>query len=150
MFNKENVETEDKLKRIKVSEESAKEQLNLFFEYYDKYDDIEDFLEAQHGEDRAVYEGTINVVLRGIKRGKLSIEIDPSGSLKMMQITKEGAGLYYAEYEGRFKHKMKGTSEYLRMHQLLEGLLNIPIDRIKNLKKGDLDLAEALGTLFLL
>ncbi|ETR68681.1 MAG: hypothetical protein OMM_10274 [Candidatus Magnetoglobus multicellularis str. Araruama] len=64
MFNKENKE---EYKRIKVSEESANEQLNDFLEYYD-YEGIEDLLDSQNPEDRKIFKSTINSLIRHIKK----------------------------------------------------------------------------------
>lgn len=146
-----NENTEKRKHELKpVSEESAKEQLNCFFEYYD-FKNCDDFFSTLiDEEDKKDYSVTINRLLRGIKKGKLSIAVDDNGELLIEQILRDGQKLTYSELTGKHKSQMKSKNNFQAAQELVGALTNVGYAKISNLKTNDLSISESVGMLFLL
>jgi len=130
-----------------ISEEAARDQLNLFTEYYDI--ELEDIPEKQV----EAYEASVNRIIKGIRKGK--IEIKDDDGIKIIQtVGKEGADqtLVYGEISGRTKLAMAKKSEtdgYGRIYALCGSLTGSGEGGILKLKGADLGLCECIGALFL-
>ena len=146
-LNKEEAKKEN-LKKIPVSEESAKQQLDDLLQYYD-YEGVEDLLSTQSQKDREIFEGSIRSLLRHIKKGTFSFSV-VDGQLEVIQILKSGSSLKWDEMDGNYKKKMKSDNKFEAVYQLIASLTNMSENAIGKLKPYDLSPAEDLGTIFLL
>lgn len=132
-------------KEFKLSEESAEEQLNLFFEYYDI--DISDYPESQIDGINT----SLSKLKKGIRKGRVEFK-EENGTMEVIQYINEETTLVYGELSGRTKLAMKNKSEndnYGRLFALLGSLSGAGEAAIAKLKGVNLSLAECIGLLFL-
>ena len=134
-----------KAEKLKISEEVANDQLQLFFDYYEiDTDDIFD------GESKAI-EIACDRIIKGIRKGKLEIK-QSSDKLEIIQTLKSGSNLIYGELTGRTKLAMKAkldTDNYGKIYALTGSLTSSGEAAIAQLKGADLSLCECIGALFL-
>lgn len=129
----------------RVSEESAQEQLDSFFQHYDI--DIADMPKEQ----AEAINGALNRIKRAIRSGK--VEIDGS-VIKQTLINPAGevSEIIYGELTGQSKMAMdskKADSQYGRCYALLGSLSKLGEGAIVKLRGADLSIAECIGLLFL-
>jgi len=125
-----------------LSEESAKEQLNLLLNFYDV--DLESL--DEEGKLKKVVERKL---IRAIRQGKVEIENDTEGFVVKQNLS-SGTQFIYRELTGMAKVQMdryKGQHE--RLYGLLAMLSKKPIEQIQKISGPDLAIAEYLGLIFL-
>jgi len=133
--------------KFKFSIETAKENLEKMFEYYEiNIDEIEDEELRKHikaGYDRLV---------KAVRLGRLEIDVSGKGIQIMQTLRSGGDPIIYREIDGAAKCEMDGfpAQAYNKKAQALMGALSgLGMGAIKNLKSVDLSLAEVLGLIFL-
>jgi hypothetical protein len=139
-----------KSKKSAISDEVARDQVELLCDYYDiTKEDIED-AESNGGTSKLVEK-----VCKHIQRGYLSIS-EVEGDLKITHNLKKSDGeiklLNYRVIDGacRIAMKEKGEKDYYgRIYAMMGSLSEIGEDAIKQLKGIDLIVVETLGLLFL-
>lgn len=131
----------------KVSQESARESLNVFLEYYEI--DISLLPDGQ----RVGVEASLAKAESAIMRGKLEIALGSEGVVSVTQyVGKERKKLEYAELNGLHKVQMKKAAEnahHERAYILVGGMTGVGLDGILKLKGADLGLAEVMGSLYM-
>ncbi|MCK4499839.1 hypothetical protein KAU11_05035 [Candidatus Babeliales bacterium] len=134
----------NKIKNV-LSEESAQDQLELFFEYYDM--EVEDI----HDDQAKALEMSISRIIKSIRKGKLEFA-ETDSILKITQHLKNGTTIVYGEISGKTKLAMKSkldTDNYGKIYSLCGSLTGIGEAGISKLKGADLSLCECIGALFL-
>ncbi len=134
----------------KLSTESATDQVNLLFNWYeidpDDYDD---------GPQRAALRAAKNKLIRAVKRDRVSITEDDT--IKVVQKLKYTYGekepitaLNYREVDARSKVGARDDDDdRARLYMFLGNLSEVGLAKILQLRGVDLGIAETLGTVFL-
>lgn len=137
-----------------LSEESAQEELNRFYEYYDI--DLSDLDEDDGDEEMSIGNRAIKSlqkkILKGVRKGVLKFEERDEGFF-IVQTTRRGNDISYKEIDGHAKTEMgkkKDNDHSGKCYALLGYLCGEGENLIKKLKGPDLSLAEAIGTTLLL
>lgn len=126
----------------KLSEESAKEQLDLLLDFYD----VDLFSVDKTGEMKETIERKL---VNAIRQGKLEIE-NTSEEFLVKQNLRNGKQFVYHELTGMAKVQMerfKGQTE--RLYGLLAILSKKPITEIQKFSGSDVSIAEYLALIFL-
>ena len=141
-----------------ISEESARESLGLFFDYYEI-----DATNVGGGENaQEAFDSTIDRLADAIRKGRVEIEETESG-LVVRQTLKnraktgtQDAGstavIEYKEISGAAKDAMKHKKEsdnYGKIHAMLGYLSGLGENAIKGLRGVDMSISECIGVLFL-
>ena len=136
--------------QYKLTEEVAKEQLQIFLDYYD----IEDELNAMSSdnEDEATVKRAIDRskqrLIKGIRKGHL--EITSVDGLTVTQIMNDSK-VTYQVMSGRAKIEMdKQKGNHKQLYALLGFLCESGYPVIERMKQPHLGIAEALGALFMI
>ena len=134
------------MRDFKLSEESAKDQLQVFYDHYD----ID--LDSLPEDGKANLKLATDRLVRAIRTGHLEFMKD--GTIK--QILRSPLGecpeIIYGELSGNNKLAMKSkatTDLYGRIYALLGSLSGLGETAITKLKGADLSIAESVGILFL-
>lgn len=132
-------------KEIKISDESAQEQIDILLGYYD--------IDAKSlPKDQANIVITVSAKIRkAIMRGDCEIQ-EVDGEPIVIQTTKKGSILKYGVITGKSRTEMSKTEDrdhYGKIFSMLGSLSGVGKDAIEGLKGPDLVLAEAIGMLFL-
>ena len=130
---------------MKLSEEVARDQFDIFLDYYDI--DIDG-----HKEDtRAMLMMSVRKIVRAIRRGKLEISLDQEGDVVVQQNLKQDK-ITYAVISGRHKVAMKAKSDtdnYGKLYALMGSLSGLGEKAITDLRGADLGVVECLGAFYL-
>lgn len=125
-----------------LSEESAKEQLNILLDFYDV--DLESL--DEEGKLKKLIERKL---IRAIRQGKVEIENDTEGFVVKQNIC-NGTQFVYREISGMAKVQMdRFTKQHERLYALLGFLSKKPIEKVQQITGQDLAIAEYLGLIFL-
>lgn len=126
----------------KLSEESAKTQLDLLFDYYGV--DIDNFQEEQ--------KSTTAELIAAIRAAKVEIKEQEDDVVAIQTLrsgqTLEYKGLCLADAKIAMK-AAKSDDQYGKIYALLGSLSGVGIEGIKKLAPSDLSIAESLGLVFL-
>ena len=146
-----------KVVTLAISEESAREQLGIFFDYYEI-----DSTNVGGGENsQEIFESTVDRLTDAIRKGHVEIKENDDGlivvqTLKKAKKVKEGEAavsvLEYKEISGAAKDAMKHkkeTDHYGRIHAMLGYLSGAGENAIKSLRGVDMSISECIGVLFL-
>lgn len=126
-----------------ISENSAKEQLNLLLEFYDT--DLEEL-----GDDDKMRVKIERKLVKAIMQGKIEVE-NSSEEFLVKQTIKDGTQFVYHEIDGTAKVRMDTfEGKYERLYGLLAILAKKKIEKIQQIKGKDLTIAEYLGLIFLM
>ncbi len=131
----------DKEKDYKFSEQVARDQLEIFIDFYEISD-----------KDLTSMERTTEKMVEHIRKARVDIKMD-GDELKVKQTLKSGTMLNYSELRGRHKIAMKKKEEldiHGRMYALMGAICGDGERAIQELKGVDLSVVECLGGLFLL
>jgi hypothetical protein len=133
-------------KEYKLSEESAREQMQSLM---DSYDINQKDLVVDQGPE--AIESIMNRLVRAIRTGQ--IEVQENGSvLHNLVVTKgEVSSLTYRRADGialREASKAKGGADE-RQVALMASLCNMPVSAIWDLDIRDISIVQRLGTLFM-
>ena len=142
---------------LAISEESAREQLGMFFDYYEI-----DPANVGGGENsQEIFESTVDRMVDAIRKGRVEIKENDDGlivvqTLKKIKKVKDGEAtvsvLEYKEISGAAKDAMKHkkeTDHYGRIHAMLGYLSGAGEAAIKSLRGVDMSVSECIGVLFL-
>jgi hypothetical protein len=129
-----------------LSEESAKDQIDIIMDYYDI--DLDDF----DGQVRKAMDQAVRTLIKGARLGL--IEVESEGGLKVIQHLIEPPGdvntLEYGPVTGKNKLAMKdNSSQHERCYQFVGAITKAGEKAISSLKARDLRYCEALSALFL-
>ena len=130
----------------KISAESAREQLDLMYEYYEI-----DFNELPEKLGEAL-QATDRKLVKSVRLGRVEISIDEKNVIKVVQNIRDGEPLVYREIDGMAKVAMGPKTEgdsYGRAYALMGALCGLGETAITQLKGNDLSVVECLGTVFL-
>lgn len=132
--------------KLKLSEKSAKENLQEMLDYYEiDLDDIEDKVVKS-----AVKSG-LKRLIKAIRLGRLEIKIEDE--FKIIQITRSGKEtITYREIDGDSKSAMSTKDEkdwYGKSYALMGSLSGLGESAIRKMKGVDISLVEVLGMIFL-
>lgn len=130
----------------KISIESAREQLNIFYKEYDV--DFNDLPEKQS----AVMESASKSLLKAITKKRLEITEEPDG-IKFIQYLKNGTVLKYKQPDAPSKRllaKIAPEDHYGKIYILMGYLSGEGANAIESIKGPDLSLIEVIGTIFLM
>jgi hypothetical protein len=132
----------NKKKENVLSEESAKEQLDLLLDYYGM--DSNDMPEE--------HESTVKEIIRAIQSGAIEVK-ENEGVVTVIQNLVSGQTLEYKGVDlASAKMAMKAAKvddHYGRIYALTGSLSGVGIDGIKKLAPKDLSITESLGVIFL-
>jgi hypothetical protein len=131
--------------KLKLSEKSAKENLQKMLDYYEI--DIDDIEEKE--VRRAVKSG-LKRLIKSMMKGRLEIKIEEE--FQVIQTTKNGEKIIYREIDGKAKTSMANKEEkdyYGKSYALMGSLSNLGESAITSMKGVDLSLVEVLGMIFL-
>ena len=131
-----------------ISDETAREQLKQFIDYYDI-----DLGDMPENVKRAV-EASLAKIRRAIMTGQIEISFENDTVTVKQHLAKPLKGfdgpIVYQEITGRAKIGMKDDSgDYGKIYNFLAALSTESPNVIMSLKGKDLSLAEALGAIFL-
>lgn len=132
------------MKEFILSHDAARDQIDIFLDYYDI--DLDDLPEKQ----AEAVEASVTRIIKGIRRGK--VEIKEEDSLTITQHLRNDKTIIYGEISGRSKIAMGGKREndhHGRMYALCGSLTGLGEAGILKLKGADLGLCECIGALFL-
>lgn len=128
-----------------LSEESAKEQLDLFFEFYDV--DFETLYE-EDGSNK-VKNKIEKKLIKAIRQGKVEFE-NTQEEFLVKQNLRNGNQFVYHEPTGHMMSQLdKYKSQHDKMYNILAMLSKKPVDKIKSISGPDLSIAEFIGLIFL-
>ena len=138
------------MKKTIISEENAREQVQVFLDYYEiSLEDIKN-TEAKNGLD-----STLDKLTKQIMLGKLEVRED-GGEIKVTQHLKKPLGeskeIEYHELSGKHKVAMKDKGEkdfYGRIYAMMGSVSGLGETAIVSLKGTDLSVVECLGALYL-
>lgn len=126
----------------KLSEESAQEQLDLLFNFYDVDLSIMD-------EEDKLKNSIERKLIKAIRLGRLEVENNSEGFF-VKQNLRDGTQFIYRELTGMAKVQM---DRFKGQHEKLYGLLGMlskkPIEQIQKISGFDLTVAEYLALIFL-
>ena len=145
-------------KKVTISEESARAQLDVFFDYYEI--DAENVGGGENAQD--AFDSTVDRLVDAIKKGRVEIE-EAEGGLVVRQTCKNraktgtqdassAAVIEYKEISGAAKDAMKHKKEsdnYGKIHAMLGYLSGLGENAIKGLRGVDMSISECIGVLFL-
>lgn len=130
-----------------ISKEAAKDQLNIFLDFYGIENDESD--ESPEGEATTLI---CKRMVKHIRDGLVDIQ-GGGESIKVVQMLyKSETTMSYAIMSGRHKIAMdKGAKEnnFKRMYQLIASLTSMPKETIEKLTGRDLKVIESLSVLFI-
>lgn len=143
-----------KVVTLAISEESARKQLDVFFDYYEIDPD-----NIGGGENtQEIFESTVDRIVDAIRKGRVEI-VENENGLIVRQILKhilsgdsKSKNIDYKEISGAAKDAMKHkkeTDHYGRIHAMLGYLSGIGENSIKSLRGVDMSISECIGVLFL-
>ena len=131
-----------------ISEQVAKDQINVFMEYYELEDDM------IIDQARVGYEAAVKRIIKNIQRGRLEIKNDDG--CKLIQTLRNPSGaiqtITYGVLKGSAKVAMKSkleTDANGKVYALLGSISGLGEMAIQSLEGPDLSLAECIGCLFL-
>lgn len=127
----------------KISEEVAKQQLDIFYDYYEL--DIEEDIASETSRDAV--KTSAKRIIKAIRSGR--VEITNDDGLKIVQIVGEEK-LEYKELDGKCKvltDKYEGN--YAKIYAMAGYLNELGLEGMKKLKGVNLSIAESIGMLFL-
>jgi len=137
---------EKPVSKFKVSAESAREQLDMLYEYYEiDFDELPEKLGT-------ALKATDLKLLKSVRLGRIEISLDGQNTIKVVQNIRSGDQLVYKEIDGKAKVAMGGKDEndsYGRAYALMGALCGVGEAGISQLKSHDLSVVECLGTVFL-
>lgn len=125
-----------------LSEESAKEQLDLLLDFYD----VDLMSLDEEGKLKNIIERKL---IKAIQEGRVEID-NNEDCFQVKQNLRDGTTFVYNELTGMAKVQMdrfKGQHE--RLYGLLAMLSKKPIEKIQKISGPDLSIAEYLGLIFL-
>lgn len=130
----------------KLSEEVAREQLDVLYDYYEiVFNELPaDLKPALEGADRKL--------LKAVRVGRLEVGVDGEGVIVVTQNLRGGEQLVYREIDGKAKVAMGGcdaNDNYGKAYALMGSLCGLGETAIIKLKSHDLSIVECLGTVFL-
>ena len=130
----------------KISVESAREQLDALYEYYEiDFDALpKDLGKALRATDLKL--------LKSVRLGRVEIGTDEKNIIKVVQNIRDGEPLIYREIDGKAKLAMGNKDEndsYGKAYALMGSLCGLGETAIIQLKSHDLSVVECLGTVFL-
>ena len=141
-----------------ISEESARESLSLFFDYYE----VDDKNIGGGENAQEAFDATVDRLVDAIRKGRVEIEENEDGLIVRQTLkNKAKAGtqdvavssvLEYKEISGAAKDAMKHKKEsdnYGKIHALLGYLCGAGENAIKGLRGVDMSISECIGVLFL-
>ena len=130
-----------------LSEESAEKCVRELIGHY--YIDV---AKLANENLKASVSQALDILQDGYRRGALENKQTDDGGLEVIQTIKDGKDkLVYKEVTAKNKRAMDGYSAeviFERQQALLGSLCGLGKDAIGNLKRYDLHLAEALGSIF--
>ena len=131
-----------------ISEETARESLDQFLDYYEIDPDL-----LPEGVSDAIV-SSLKKIEKAIQAGRLEIEVTDETIVIRQHLAKPPAGapnpIVYKEVTGRAKVGIKSDStDYGKMYAFLGALSGDGLSVIQSLKGKDLSLAESLGCVFL-
>jgi len=134
-----------KEKSYKISEDSAKAELQKLFDYYEC-----DFDLIPQGAEEAV-EQIANQLISAIRQGKLEIDDkNTDKGLTVIQHLKNGETLTYRELKGNDKTKLSDNLDSQKRLYTLAGILcGLGIDCVLKLPSTDLKVVDALSGFFI-
>ena len=141
-----------------ISEESARESLGLFFDYYEI-----DAKNVGGGENaQAAFDSTVDRMVDAVRKGRVEIEENENGLIVRQTLKNKAksdlkdagstAVLEYKEISGAAKDAMKHkkqSDDYGKIHALLGFLSGAGENAIKRLRGVDMSISECIGVLFL-
>jgi hypothetical protein len=132
-------------KEYKLSEESAKTELQKLIDHYEC-----DFELIPQGAEEAV-EQIFNQLLSAIRQGKLEIDDkDADKGLTVIQHLKNGDSLTYRELRGGDKAKLSDNLDSQKRLYTLAGILcGLGIDCVLKLPAVDLKVVDAISGFFI-
>ena len=130
----------------KLSEESARHQLDQLYEYYEiDFDDSpKEIATALRATDRKL--------VKAVRHGRVEIALDDKGIILVTQNIRNGEPLVYREIDGQAKVAMGSKDDgdaYGKAYALMGSLCGLGETAITQLKSHDLSVVECLGTVFL-
>lgn len=133
-----------------ISEESAKEQLEILMEYYDiDKDDIE----IEEGPEAV--QTLINGLVRAIRKGRLEVKVDSDGKLVVTQHLQHPPGdvaiINYSVVGQKARlamDRVKSTKEQERMCAFMGSLSGFGSQGVSGLVAADMGTMNRLATLF--
>jgi hypothetical protein len=145
-------------RELKLSEQAAQKQLELFFDWYD-YDFEEALEEAKQKGEEAPFLALRKVFIKAIRQGRLEIreeQADGESTLVLEQALDRKANdlvkLVYHEVTAGNHIAMrpaKNASEDARLFDFIAILTRTDISTLSKLKGADIKLAQSIGYLFL-
>lgn len=143
---------------LAISEDSAREQLGIFFDYYEI-----DPSNVGGGENaQEIFESTVDRIIDAVRKGRVEIIESENGLVIRQTLKHVRAGakqgdsaittIDYKEISGAAKDAMKHkkeTDHYGRIHAMLGYLSGIGENSIKSLRGVDMSISECIGVLFL-
>ena len=137
-------------KKQLISEESAKEQLDILMDYYDI---DKDDLENEEGPEAV--QTLMNGLVRAIKNGRLEIKVDSELKLVVTQHLKHAPGdIDTVDYnivgqKARLAmDRVKSTKEQERMCAFMGSLSGLGVQGVSSLVGKDMGTMNRLATLF--
>ena len=133
-----------------ISEDSAKEQLEILMEYYDiDKDDIE----IEEGPEAV--QTLMNGLVRAIRKGRLQIKVDSDRKLLVTQHLKHAPGdidtIDYSIVGQKARlamDRVKSTKEQERMCAFMGSLSGLGVQGVSSLVGADMGTMNRLATLF--
>jgi len=131
----------------KVSEESAREQLDAMYDYYEiDFDELPEKLAP-------VLKATDAKLLKAVRLGRVEMALGDDGVIVVTQHLRSGGDpLVYREIDGQAKVAMgakDADDAYGKAYALMGALCGLGETAITKLKSHDLAVVECLGTVFL-
>jgi Mg2+ and Co2+ transporter CorA len=144
-----------KVTKLTISEESARSQMDIFFDYYEI-----DSANVGGGENaQDIFESTVDRLVDAIRKGRVEIVENEDGLIvkqTLKTVKKVGENqvsiLEYKEISGAAKDAMKHkkeTDHYGRIHAMLGNLSGAGEAAIRSLRGVDMSISECIGVLFL-
>lgn len=130
----------------KISEEAAAEQIDALFDYY------EIDLNELPGAQKKATEAARGKLLRATRLGRVEIDLDDDGVIRVKQNIRNGEPLTYREIDGKAKVAMSGKDAddaYGRAYAMMGSLCGLGETAVISLKSHDLTVVECLGMVFL-
>jgi hypothetical protein len=149
-----------KKRELRISESNAKEQLDLFFEWYD-IDFDEMYEAAQQGQGAASVRAAKSKLIKAIRQGRIEIKEESDRkkepTLNLYQHLDwpilEKKSVQFKEVTGATRVALKtggSSNETAKMYQLLGALSGEGAEFFLRLKRADIGIADVIGFLFLM
>ncbi len=137
----------------KISVEVAREQVDLFLDYYDM--PLDELLEEL--DDKNMKSGvktSYNRIIKAIQKGRIEISLSDDDQLKIIQhVGKDNSEtLEYKIIDGHAKSSMKNADSedtYGKIYSLIGSLTGLGKEAILKLKGKNLSDAECIGMILL-